>query len=125
MAIAVGAFLIVHGLIHVMWFVPPPDDPRYPFTWKSPRAEENLGWEPDRVRSLGKALVVAATVGFVLAGVGALGVTGLAGSWHALAAASAFISLAAISLFWHRYFIVGLALDIAIVVAGSLGWPAL
>src|ERR687893_486964 len=73
-----GAFLILHGLIHLGAVVAP--------------------------RPVGIALFVLATVGFVLAGLVEL--IGL-GAWRVLAAASALDSLLLLILFWHRLFEVG------------------
>ena len=123
-----GVFLIVHGLIHAMWFIPEPDNPGgppWPFgledSWllNAANAPESL------VRGLAVTLAVLSVAGFVGAGLGVLGVPGLAGVWSVLTIASAVVSLLLVLLFWHLYFIVGLALDIGLLVATIGGrWPS-
>jgi hypothetical protein len=67
-------------------------------------------------------LAVLSIVGFVLSGLGALGVPGLEAAWPAITVASAAVSLLLVVLFWHLYFIVGLALDIALLATTLGGW---
>lgn len=128
MRLIFGFFLVVHGLIHVLWFVPKPrtpDGPPWPFgltdSWllNGVQAPEGL------VRGVAVTLALASLVGFVLAGLGVLGVPGLIGIWSGLTIASAAASLLLVVLFWHTYFIVGLALDIGLLVTTIGGqWPS-
>ena len=123
-----GVFLIVHGLIHVMWFIPEPDNPGgppWPFSLEDSWLLNAANAPESLVRGLAVTLAVLSIVGFVGAGLGVLGVPGVAGVWSVLTIASAVVSLLLVALFWHLYFIVGLALDVGLLVAMIGGrWPS-
>jgi hypothetical protein len=76
-----------------------------------------MGIGESLLRSVGTALWIVATGGFVVAGLGVLGVPLLEEWWRFAATASAIVSFLLIGLFWHRWFIVGLLLDVVILVA--------
>ncbi len=117
-----GVFLIVHGLIHLWWLAPLPDDPKNPFTFKSPfvKSADALS---DPLRTVGRVLVVTAAVALTLAGLDVLGVPLLAPAWRILAVLGALDSLAIIVLFWNRQFFVGVLLDVGIIALAFMGWP--
>jgi hypothetical protein len=116
-----GLFLIAHGLIHLLWVVPIPPDPDFPFTldsspWFKTRGNRGL-------RLVGVALVGLAVVEFALAGLGVMEVPLLVQGWRVLAIVGALDSLVVTGMFWNRQLWPGPILDIAIVVAAVLGWP--
>ena len=121
--IALGIFLIAHGLVHSgLAFAPNPDDPDETpgafFTsldrsWLLPQ----LGSNAATVRWIGIALVVLSTVGFILAGLGFLGVPGLDAVWRTLALVASFISLLLLVLYWHRWLPVGVLIDIGVITS--------
>lgn len=77
------------------------------------------------VRGVAVTLALASLVGFVLAGLGVIGVAGLTDVWSGLTIGSAAASLLLVVLFWHTYFIVGLALDVGLLVTTIGGrWPS-
>jgi hypothetical protein len=121
MRTAFGVFLVLHALVHVAWLAPKPNDPSYPFRIDSspllPGASESL------VRGLGQGLAVAALLAFVLAGLGVLGVPGLAAAWKIAAVVGAVASLALVAVFWDKYFVAGPILNTGILVAVYMGWP--
>jgi hypothetical protein len=118
-----GAFLILHGLIHLGAAVAPrpgasQEGLRSFFTTDSRLLR---GQEPQAMSPVVIALFVLATVGFVLAGLVEL--IGL-GAWRVLAIASALDSLLLLILYWHRLLEVGVLLNVAILVALLwVGWP--
>ncbi len=57
-----GIFLLLHGLIHLLWLVPAPDDPKWPFVTSRSRLLPSL---PGRVLS---PLAVALVMGWPKAG---------------------------------------------------------
>jgi len=121
LTIVFGLFLIVHGLIHALWLVPKPADPKWPFDLS--RSPMLRAASPATLRPIGTVLVYLAIVEFAFAGLGVLGVPELVGVWRIVAVVGAIDSLAAIALFWNRQFVVGALLDVAIIAAAVLGWP--
>jgi hypothetical protein len=77
------------------------------------------------MRSFGSLLVMLATLGFMAAGLGLLGVPLLHEWWAPLTVFSAAISLPLFILFWHPWLIVGAALDLFLLASTLwLRWPA-
>ena len=119
--IVFGIFLMAHGLVHAgLAAAPVPNDaeskPGAFFTassrsWLLPR----IGLSAPTVRWIGIVLVALPVVGFVLAGLGVLGVPGLTQVWSTLAIVSSCISLLLLILFWHPWIIVGALIDIGIL----------
>jgi len=116
-----GLVLVVHGLIHLTWVAPKPDDPSYPFRLSHPAVFKRM--DPKRVAGVGAALVLISTVSFLIAGLGVWGVPGFAEVWRVAAIVGSAISLAVVATFWHRWLMVGPMLDIAIIIAAVAGWP--
>jgi len=128
--IILGVFIIAHGLVHtILAIAPNPADPEAKpgafFTtversWLLPQ----LGLSTSAVQWIGVILVAASTVGFVLAGVGILGVPGLVTVWRTVAIISACSSLLLLIIFWHPWLPIGVLIDIAILVALLwVKWP--
>jgi len=121
--IVLGVFIIAHGLVHaILAAAPNPSDPNAKpgafFTtpdrsWLLPQ----LGLSASAVQWIGIILVVASTLGFVLAGLGIFGAAGLSTIWRMLAVISSCISLLLLILFWHRWLPIGVLIDIGILVA--------
>ena len=129
--IALAIFLIAHGLVHAgLAAAPNPVDqdskPGAFFTtpersWLLPRS----GLNPAAVQWIGIILVASATLGFVLAGLGVFGVSGLTTIWRTVAVFSSCVSLLLLILFWHSWLIVGVLIDIGIMIALLwVKWPA-
>ncbi|MBE0476029.1 MAG: hypothetical protein IBX62_02900 [Coriobacteriia bacterium] len=117
-----GAFVILHGLIHLAWVTPGPDDPAYPFDLtRSPLLPRS---EPSVLVAAGRTLVAVTVLAFTAAGLGLLGVPGAAAAWRVAAAAGALGSLALTALFWHRWFVAVPVLDAGILAAALSGWPS-
>jgi len=120
--IVLAVFLILHGLVHaILAAAPIPNDPNPNpgafFTdttrsWLLP----SLGLNDTTVQWIGIILVVLTTVGFILAGLGILGVPGLSTIWRTVAILSACVSLLLLIFFWHSWLIVGVLIDVGILV---------
>lgn len=105
MAVVAGVFLVVHGLAHLaLWVAPPAPDA--PF---DPRESWLLG----DIGALSRALAVLACALFVSAGMLVLGAAGPAA---VLAVAGAIVSLLLVLLTFHRWFLLAVAINIAIIV---------
>ena len=121
--IALALFLIAHGLVHsILAIAPNPSDPDAKpgtfFTaversWLLPQ----LGLDTTTIRWIGIILVALSTIGFILAGLGVLGVPGLNTIWRTVSVISACLSLLLLILFWHPWLIVGVLIDIGILLA--------
>ena len=127
----IALFLIAHGLVHAgLAAAPIPNDPNAKpgafFTatarsWLLPR----LGLNPPAVQWIGIILVALATLGFVLAGLGVFGVSGLTTVWRTVAIISACVSLLLLVPFWHPWLIMGVLIDIGILITLLWAkWPS-
>jgi hypothetical protein len=119
--LATGAFLILHGLVHLGYLSPKPEDPRYPFTPE--RAWLVSAAHVDVVAAKGIFTTVAAlaVLSYTLAGIG---VVLDAGWWPALAVTGSVASLIVLVLGFHPWLVLGVAIDVAIIAGVSASWPA-
>jgi fatty acid desaturase len=131
MKILIALFLIAHGLVHGgLAAAPDPDDPgsNPGAFFTSPDRSwllSKLGFNPSWVKWLGIGLVAAATLGFVLAGMGVFGIPGLAEVWRTIAVISAGLSLILLILFWHPWLILGVLIDLGIIISLLwMNWPS-
>ena len=117
--VAVGFFLIAHGLVHLLYLVTKEDDPSWPFTL-------DKSWlVPDAVRRPAGIVLLAATVAaFVLLGLAVWGVPGLSGAWSAIAIVAATLSLIMLVAFWNSQLFVGICIDVALIALAAIqpGW---
>jgi hypothetical protein len=121
--IALGLLLTAHGLVHVgLAIAPNPADPdarpgafftAVDRSWLLPQ----LGLNATAVQWIGILLVGLSTLGFVLAGLGILGVPGLSAIWRTAAILSAIMSLLLLFLFWHPWLPVGVLINVATLIA--------
>ena len=129
--ILIGIFLIAHGLVHSgLAAAPIPNDsnskPGAFFTdptrsWLLSR----IGLNTSAIRITGIVLVALATLSFITAGLGILGVFGLESIWRAMTVVSAGLSLLLLVVFWHPWLFVGVLLNIGILIALLwLHWPS-
>ena len=116
-----GLVLVVHGLVHLTWVAPKPDDPSYPFRLTQSALFRKA--DPKTLAGLGAFLVLVSTTSFLIAGLGVWGVPGFADVWRIAAIVGSTISLVVVATFWHRWFLVGPILDVAIILAAIVGWP--
>jgi len=131
MKLLLAVFLILHGMVHaILAAAPIPNDPDSNpgafFTattrsWLLPR----LGLNDTAIQWIGIILVVLTALGFILAGLGVIGVPGLNELWRTVAVVSACVSLLLLLLFWHPWLVVGVLIDIVILAALLwLDWPS-
>jgi hypothetical protein len=118
MRVLVGLFLVAHGLVHLLYLAPrPADDPKYPFVPETRWLPRATGMAPGAAKAVAGVLAVLTAVAFALAGV-ALWFD--AGVWETAAVAGSIVSLALMLLFFHRWLLIGIAIDLGI--AGSIWW---
>lgn len=114
-----GVFLLVHGVIHAGWLTPKPDDPNYPFAWRSlllPRASERT------LRGIGTAAIALILLTYVVAALGLWGVPLLSQVWGAAAVLGSAVSLMLTALLWHPWFVAAPTIDVLISAAVVFGW---
>ena len=116
-----GLVLVVHGLIHLTWVAPKPDDPSYPFRLSSPAVFKRA--DPKVVAGIGAALVLVSTRHSWSPGSACGECPGSRQVWRGAAIVGSTLSLLVVATFWHRWLLVGPILDMAIIVAAVVGWP--
>jgi hypothetical protein len=121
-------FLLAHGLVHGLWFVPTPADTSgkpWPFTLASSPVLSPLGVSESVLRPVGSALVIVVMAAFVLSALGAAGVPVLVSAWSTITLFAAAASIVVTIVFWNPQFPVALLIDAALIVT-ILGnwWPA-
>ena len=109
--IVAGVLLIAHGLVHLLYFVPNPDQAKWPFT------VERSWLLGEAVRRPVLIALVAVTVGgFALLAASVWGVPWVSAAWPVFAIVGAGASLAALLLFWDTQLLFGVALSLAVLV---------
>ena len=112
--VLLGLLLVVHGLIHLVYFAPA-NDPKFPMTAGKSWLVTSRGLRIEVVRRLVAVLAVTATVAFCLLALSYFGLL-VPTSWFTpLAVAAASASLLLIAVTWNVQFIVGVAIDVAIL----------
>jgi hypothetical protein len=113
-----GLFLIAHGLIHAAIWCTPFDPAKAPFDPRRSWLAIRLGLGGP-ARSLSVILALAATVLFLISGAGVLG----GAAWAvAPAVTGAVISLLLTVLVFHRWLLLNLLINAAIIgVAAAIG----
>jgi hypothetical protein len=107
--IIAGVLLIAHGLVHLLYFIPAADDPKYPFHLAS-------SWIPEGARRpVAIFLVAAAVFMFGLLALAIWGVPGLSAAWSVLALVAAAMSLAVLVVFWDSRLFIGVTIDAAVI----------
>jgi len=125
-----GLFLIAHAVAHGgLAAAPIPDDPDpKPGAFFSEVSRswlfQKLDLDAEIVRKTGIFLVILTVLGYILAGLGGLGVPGLNKIWTTTAGLSAGSSLILLILFWHPWLIVGVLIDLGLFLVLILNkWP--
>ncbi|HYN29161.1 MAG TPA: hypothetical protein VES95_04735 [Dermatophilaceae bacterium] len=116
--IAVGFLLLAHGLVHLLYLVPDPADPKYPFSltrsWLLPQSTR---------RPVALALITAVVLGFLASALALWGVPGLAGGWSGITVVAASLSLVLLMTFWDRQLWIGVLIDVLLAAAALVRPP--
>jgi hypothetical protein len=117
--VVVGLFLVAHGLVHLLYFAPPPeDDPRYPFVPEDRWFAKALGLQPSAAKAVAGTFAVVSALAFAASGIALFASAEL---WEAAAVVGSAVSLVLFLLFFHRWLVFGIAIDFAIL-ASVLSW---
>ncbi|HSD48817.1 MAG TPA: hypothetical protein VLE71_03200 [Actinomycetota bacterium] len=121
--VIVGLFLVAHGLVHLLYMVPRrEDDPSYPFVPEDRWFARALGLGPSAAKAVAGTLAAACAIAFVISAVALLASADL---WEPAAVVGAAISLVLMLLFFHRWLLIGIAIDVMILASVlSLHIPA-
>jgi hypothetical protein len=125
-----GIFLIGHGIAHAgLASAPDPSEsestPGAFFTQKGrSRLFLYFDFDPVLVQRAGIVLAAVSIIGFILAGMGVLGVPGLEIVWGVIALITSVVSLVLLILFWHPWIILGVVIDIVLILLAAFNsWP--
>ncbi len=115
-----AAFLVAHGLVHLLFFSPPPPategGPSWPFALDRSWVLTPLGMSADATRILGIALVALTIAGFALAAIVAIGILP-SSLWVPAVVIGAVASLAVLGLFYRPWLTLGVAIDVILLWA--------
>lgn len=112
-----GLFLLAHAFIHSSFMTPAPAQkpgtPAWPFdiTKSWILGGLNIG----SLKLIGISLTIIATAGFVLSGLGWLGVPILKGLWAPITVVSSVASILLVAIFWNNWFVMGPIIDFVIL----------
>jgi hypothetical protein len=125
-----GIFLIGHGIAHAgLATAPDPSEsesaPGAFFTQKGrSRLFQYLDLEPILVQRIGIILAAISIGGFILSGMGILGVPILSMVWELITLVSSAASLFLLILFWHPWITLGVVIDVGLIILTVLNsWP--
>lgn len=114
MNIIFGLFLIAHGLVHGLYYLPkPPKDPSFPFLFTKSWFAKKVGKSSVAIGKIFAAIVIAI---FVLSGLFLIGISSFNYLWLTFAMIAAVISEFLFLLFWHRWLIIGFTINLAIII---------
>lgn len=124
--LVLAGFLLGHAAIHAGFLSPRPPDtvtgPPWPFDLARSWLLTPLGTPPEALRAVGIALFAATLAGFALAALAAVGFLPVA-LWQLGTVVGAAASLAMLTLFFHPWLLVGIAIDvIALWAVIGGGW---
>jgi hypothetical protein len=124
--LVIAVLLLGHGLIH-LGFVGGKPSPsatvtEWPFELSRSWVLTPLGLPTNQARLLGSALVAATVAAFAIAALAALGLLP-GGLWAATVVAGSAASLGLLGLFFQRWLVIGLAIDLVLLWAViAAGW---
>ena len=114
-----AVFFIVHGLVHaILAAAPRPDVPdAKPLTFWTRPSKLLPGMAESIARPLATVLWIVSTLLFVTAGLGVLGIPGVSEIWSGLATVGAITSLLLLLIFWHKWLVLGVLIDLGLILA--------
>lgn len=113
-----GVFLIAHALVHVMYFVPEPENETgldWPF-----HLDRSWLLSGQTMKTVGMVLAAAAVVAFLSAGVAVL--ADLAW-WPVVAAAASVVSLVVMVVFLQPMIALGILINAFVLTVALWAWP--
>ena len=111
--IVFGAFLFVHGLVHLAWFAPVPPDDAFSFRWDSPIFPDA---DPATIKKIVVPMIAVLVIALTVAALGVWGVPALTGIWPVAAILGACLSFVVMALLWHPWFVTGPLVNLLILL---------
>lgn len=134
MSVLIAVLMILHGLISAAFSLgnfstmAPVPNPDWLSTWPRMGQSWLLTWaglERSPLNILGGLLYLLGGAAFITAGMGLLSFAVPQSWWPTLALAGAVLTLAALLLYFHPYYVVGIAISLAVLVSILwLHWPS-
>ena len=123
--LALAAFLLAHGAIHLGYLGRPPataGGPAWPFTFEGSWILSRWRVAPSAAHAMGLALVGVTMASFSIAAIASLGVVP-AEIWTIFVVTGALASAATIFTWFHPWLVVGIAIDVFLLWASlAQGW---
>lgn len=125
--------LFAHGWVHVVFLFPQPDPATatsdglaYPFDMDRSWLIGGAGLEAGLVRTVGIVVMAVVSIASLLAALATVGLLVPVGWWGPLVVTSALSSMLLLTLFFSPLFLIGYAIDLALLwlVVGSVWSPA-
>lgn len=111
--------LVGHALVHVAYLTPAPPHaegaPEWPFAIERSWPVANLGVSLEVMRPVAYLLVAVVLVALVGAGLAIIDLVVPADWWPALVVTGAAASLLLLSLFFHPWLVIGVAIDVVLL----------
>ena len=125
-----AAFLIGHGLVHVMFAIPQKavqpataGGPQWAFGMDQSWLLSPMGATTGALRALGMALIAVTVVAFALAGLATIPLLLPATLWPALIVVASVASLGLMTMFFNPYLVIGVAIDLVLIwIALAAAW---
>jgi hypothetical protein len=121
--LAIAAFLLAHGAIHVGFISPRPPvtagGPPWPFDVSRSWILGPLGMDAETSRVLAIALIAVILGGFALAGLAAIGIAP-AGLWPIAVTIGSIASIAVLAVFFHPWLLLGVVIDVVLLWAVNM-----
>ena len=125
-----AAFLVGHGLIHLMFAVPQKavqpataGGPQWAFGMDRSWLLSPMGATTGALHGLGMTLTMVTLIGFALAALATIPLLLPAALWPALIMISSVASLLLMAVFFHPYLFIGVAIDVVLIwVAVAAVW---
>ena len=125
--LALATFHVLHGVIHAGYVrarpAVTPGAPEWPFDLDRSWVLTPLGANATTTRALGRALVIVVLGGYLTGSLATLRLLPRGAAEPSIVVGS-WASLGLLTLFFHRYLSVGVAIDLALLWAGLAGKPA-
>ena len=109
--VLVGAFILAHGLVHLLYLANDLDEFSLERSWLTPESAR---------RPLALVLIAATVAAFAILALAVWGVPGLSEVWPVITVVACLLSMALLILFWNTWLIFGLAIDIALLAAAVI-----